>query len=193
MAGPKDIELIKQIAEGDEKSFNMLFERYFTSLTLYATKILNDQEAATDVVQNLFVQLYEERENLKIQNVKSFLFQATQNRCLNELKHKKIEHIYSEHTLNTSTEENNETEELIEAAETEARIAEAISQLPDQCRRIFEMSRIEGLKNDEIATMLNLSKRTVETQISKALKNLRETIEPMLKLMILLYFDYLNC
>lgn len=171
-----DIEIVRQMAKGDEKAFRTLFERYYTPLSVYADKILNDMDAAIDIVQSLFVTIYENRTELNVNNVRSFLYQSVQNRCLNELKHRKVITQYSAHAMNFGTEESNETDELIEVSELEARLAQAINELPTQCRKIFEMSRIDGMSNSEIAERLDLSKRTVETQISKALKHLRETL-----------------
>lgn len=171
-----DNELMQQISHGDERAFRTLFDRYFTPLSIFADKILNDTETATDIVQSLFVSLYEQRKEIKIISVKPFLYQSVRNRCLNEIKHQKIHENFAEIEYSTTNEETNNTEDAIEMSELEARLANAIKQLPSQCRKIFEMSRFEGKTNNEIAEKLNLSKRTVETQISKALASLRHKL-----------------
>jgi len=186
-ANTTDIELIEKMSSGNEIAFRMLFDRYYTPLSVYADKILNDMDAAIDIVQSLFVNIYENRTEIKVNNVRSFLYQSVQNRCLNELKHRKVITNYSAHVTNFSTEETNETSELIEVSELEARLANAINQLPDQCRKIFEMSRFDGISNSDIAEQLNISKRTVETQISKALKFLREKLGTLFAIISILF------
>lgn len=176
MTSHTDIELLTRISEGDDAAFRKLFDRYFTSLSVYASRMLTDTEAAIDVVQSLFVSIYETRATLNVQNVRSFLYQSVKNRCLNEIKHRNIQTRYAANAIITETENSNNVEEAIDLSEMEAMFANALQQLPPQCRKVFEMSRIDGLSNSEIADQLNLSKRTVETQISKALKVMRELI-----------------
>lgn len=175
-----DSELMAQISRGNDRAFRALFDRYYTPLTIFADRILGDTDAAVDVVQSLFVAVYEQRETLSISNVRSFLFQSTRNRCLNEIKHLKIHNNYVDCLTATESELTDDVEETIAAAELQARLTTAIAQLPTQCRRIFEMSRFDGLTNAEIAERLNLSKRTVETQISKALASLRKSLGAVL-------------
>lgn len=175
-----DSELMAQISRGNGRAFRVLFDRYYTPLTIFADRMLGDTDAAVDVVQSLFVAVYEQRETLSVSNVKSFLYQSTRNRCLNEIKHLKIHNKYADSQVATESELSDDVEENIAAAELQARLTNAIAQLPAQCRKIFEMSRFDGLTNAEIAEQLNLSKRTVETQISKALASLRKSLGPML-------------
>lgn len=171
-----DNDLMRRLALGDERAFRQLFDRYFTPLSIFADKILTDTEAATDIVQSLFVSLYEQRSELKIVAVKPFLYQSVRNRCLNELKHRKVHDNYTDTEMSVLSEEVNDTEEAIEMSELEARLSTAIQQLPSQCRKIFEMSRFDGKSNSEIAESMGLSKRTIETQISKALLALRKNL-----------------
>lgn len=198
----KDIKLAALIAEGNEAAFRELYDIYYTQLSVYANKILNDIDLSLDIVQNIFVDLYAERTKLPhIASLRSYLFQSVHNRCLNEIKHQKIVRRHQQETLSENSTaaqastasampENDDErasshldftpEELIEFAELQCRIENAISALPDQCQRIFRMSRIDEMTNDEIAVKLGISKRTVETQISKALKELRKTVLPLL-------------
>lgn len=169
-----DNELLEAVARADERAFRVLFDRYYAPLTIYASRMLHDDDAATDVVQSFFVALYEQCRTLSVSNVRSFFFQSVHNRCLNELKHHKVRDAYAEYTIATETEQTEDIEEGIYASELEAQLANAIEQLPVQCRRIFKMSRFDDLSNAEIAERLDLSKRTVETQISKALQSLRK-------------------
>ncbi|MCR5696171.1 MAG: RNA polymerase sigma-70 factor [Marinilabiliaceae bacterium] len=172
-----DIELIQLMTAGNDLAFKMLYDKYYTSLCLFANKILTDEEAAIDVVQDMMVWLYEERATLEIDNVKSFLFRAVHNRCLNVLKHQKVERMYAEKFQFSADEAYDSIDNIINATETTLKINSAIDALPDQCKLIFKRSRFDGDSNDEIATQLGISKRTVETQISKALRRLREVLD----------------
>lgn len=171
-----DIELIQLMIAGNDLAFKMLYDKYYASLCLFANKILCDDDASIDVVQDMMVWLYEERATLEIDNVKSFLFRAVHNRCLNVLKHQKVERMYAEKVQQTAVEADDSIDNIINATETTAKIASAIESLPDQCKLIFKRSRFDGDSNDEIAAQLGISKRTVETQISKALRRLREAL-----------------
>ncbi len=171
-----DIELIQLMIAGNDLAFKMLYDKYYASLCLFANKILCDDDASIDVVQDMMVWLYEERATLEIDNVKSFLFRAVHNRCLNVLKHQKVERMYAEKAQQTAVEADDSIDNIINATETTAKIASAIEALPDQCKLIFKRSRFDGDSNDEIAAQLGISKRTVETQISKALRRLREAL-----------------
>jgi len=183
-----DIELYNQFAQNDdERAFRKLFDKYFTQLSVYANKIVEDEELSIDIVQSLFVRIYEQRQSLKITSIRSFLFQSVHNHCLNELKHRKVHDNYAQKIVPTFDISNNNIEEMIAQSELEARLAEAINQLPPQCRRIFEMSRFDYISNAEIAEQLGLSKRTVETQITKALQILRKHLGDLFSTIALLY------
>lgn len=169
--------LLKQLQDGLEKAYHALFMQYSTALTLFAVKILKDEALAMDVVQNVFLKLFEERESLQIHtSLRSFLFQSVRNRCLNELKSGQIKARHHQQMSFSTADFTPEIQLQMEAAELESSMAKVVSELPVQCKRIFEMSRLEGKSNAEIAEELHLSKRTVETQISKALKQLRQKL-----------------
>jgi len=173
--------LIGRLRNGEEAAYEVLFSEFYKVLTLFANKYLKDIEAAKELVQDLFVHLYERRENLDINSsLKSYLFRSTHNRCINYINSQKIRNKYAEHVNLTSDSLDNSLEQQVSSAELEHAIYKAIGNLPPKCRSIFKMNRFEGLSNTEIADKLNLSKRTVETQISKALKILRVKLEPYL-------------
>lgn len=158
-------------------AFHELFNRYFTPLTLFAIRFLSDEDAASDVVQNVFVTLYEQRLSNSPQNVRSFLYTSVRNACLNVIKHEKIKRRFEQEAVFLADDVSSDTtDRLIEESEAQAKVAAAMAQLPDQCRKIFTMNRFDGFSNQEIADELGLSKRTVETQISNALKILRKLL-----------------
>lgn len=183
-----DIELFEKVSNNnDERAFRTLFDRYFTQLSVYANKIVEDEDTAIDIVQSLFVRIYEQRTELKISSVRSFLFQSVHNHCLNELKHRKVHNNYAKIAIPAFETSSNNVDDLIRQSELEARLAQAINQLPPQCRRIFEMSRFDYVSNADIAEQLGISKRTVETQITKALQLLRKLLGDLFVTIALLY------
>jgi RNA polymerase sigma-70 factor (ECF subfamily) len=155
------------------ESFEELFRRYYAPLVVYASRYVTGTEIAREIVQDFFVRLYEKRNTLSIEvSIKSYLYRSVYNCCINFLNQKNIQDKHLKNIeLERTDEENLENE--IYSVELQYKIYEVIEQLPPKCKRIFKMNRLEGIKNDEIASILKLSKRTVETQISKALKILR--------------------
>jgi RNA polymerase sigma-70 factor (ECF subfamily) len=168
--------IIKGLRAGKERSYSLLFHTYYRSLTVFAVKYVGDLENAKEIVQDLFAHIYENRKTLMITtSLKSYLFRAVRNRCLNYLKSKNQER---DRIQNMPFEEQSEDdiEALIQATELEERIYQIVEALPPRCREIFSLSRVKGLKNQEIASRLSISIRTVETQISNALQKLREEL-----------------
>jgi len=175
----KDQELFYRIKEGDEKAFEALFRDYYPFLCMYCTRLLKDASAAEEIVQELFVRLWEKRSQTIIDtSVKNYLFRAVKNHCLNYIKHSHIKNEYNRKMLEASELSSFETEEpdtdLIKI------IDESIASLPDKRREIFRLNREEGLKYREIAEKLNISIKTVETQMGLALKTLREKLRDFL-------------
>jgi RNA polymerase sigma-70 factor (family 1) len=171
--------LICRLQNGEEAAYKALFTKFYKVLTLFANRYLKDIEASKELVQDLFVHLYERRENIDINSsLKSYLYRSAHNRCINYLNAQKIRLKYAEHVNFTTNAEDNSLEHQVNTIELEHALYKAIGDLPPKCRSIFKMNRFDGLSNTEIAEKLQLSKRTVETQISKALKILRVKMEP---------------
>lgn len=158
------------------KSFELLFSRYYAPLVVYASRYVSGTEIAREIVQDFFVKLYEKRNTISIDiSIKSYLYRSVYNCCINYLNQRSLQDKHLRNIeLEKTDEENLENE--INSVELQYKIYEVIEELPAKCKRIFKMNRLQGLKNDEIASTLNLSKRTVETQISKALKILRKKL-----------------
>lgn len=168
--------LLSGLKAGEEAVFRLLFDKYYKPLVVFANRLLSDPDLSRSVVQDVFVMLYDKREDLNIHtNLRSHLFQTVRNRCLNIIKHDKMKREHHQRIFDSSSE-TEEPQQTLEYAELEKCIDVAVNDLPDQCRKIFKMSRYEGVTNQEIAEQLNISKRTVETQISKALKRIREEL-----------------
>lgn len=170
-----DETILAGIREGDESSYRTLFEQYYPVLTTFALKYVAEVDAAKELVQEVFIKLYQKRETLAIQqSLKAYLFKSVYHACLNATDQEKRRSHHHQEAVRYQS--NTDYGDRLEEAESQQRIFRAIERLPDQCQRIFTMNRFEDMSNQAIADQLNLSKRTVETQISKALKLLREAL-----------------
>lgn len=165
--------LFGDIKDGNEKVFNQAFEKYYSCLCFYTDKIIHDFDLSRSIVQQVFVDLWIKRENLKIESLKSYLYQSVRNASLDVLKHKKTELKYLSTLQKTESEQ---FSDLMEEAELADKINKAIEHLPEKCREIFVLCRFEELKYAEIASRLNISVKTVEMQICIALKKMRNEL-----------------
>ena len=160
--------------------FESLFKQHYAELVRFGQKYLSDYESAEEIVQNLFVKFWENRNNIKIeQSHRAYLFSATRNACLNEIKHQNIKTSYINSVVHATMEED-DVVTTVEVDELDSRINNAINQLPEGRRKIFLMSRHEGMKYKEIALALGLSIKTVENQMGNAIKHLRNELKDYL-------------
>lgn len=157
--------------------FDYVFNYYYSSLCAFSMQYLNDRDAVEDLVQDFFVALWVDAPKLQIRtSLKTYLFAAVKNRCLDFQKHLKVVRKHQTYLLYSSGEEDNLSDHLFAESELRHAIQTSLEKLPSRCREIFELSRFQGFKNEEIAVQLGLSKRTVELQISNALKVLRKEL-----------------
>lgn len=173
----------------DPQSFENLFREYFSSLMAFARKILEDEDDAREVVQGVFIKLWERREEIDLStSLKSYLFTSVHNRSLNVIRDRR------KFSANEVPEMAGELDvsAYIESMELEEKIGQCIEELPEKCRQIFELSRFDGLKYSEIALKLNISVKTVENQMSKALKILKEKLAAYLSILLWLILHSLN-
>jgi RNA polymerase sigma-70 factor (ECF subfamily) len=175
--------LFTKIQSGDKDAFEHLFKSLYEPLVVYAYKMVRNQEEAEEIVQKIFLGIWEKRKDLKIDGpLENYLYTATKYRSINYIK---LE-LPKQQSTNSLDEIDISTEDFLEPEtdSTSAKfIQDAIDQLPDKCRTIFILSRYSGLTYDEIAEELNLSVKTVENQIGNALKKLRVSLQPLLKKM----------
>jgi RNA polymerase sigma-70 factor (ECF subfamily) len=175
-----DVEIIKAIGNGNAVVFKQVFMSYYENLCRYAYTLLKNTEEAEDIVQSMFVKVWEKRGELEIRNsIRSYLFKAVYHQCINQLEHRTVK---LKHQVHIAHEMHNEAQ-LPETFqhELEENIVAAIKTLPEQCRIIFMMSRYDELRYAEIALHLNISVNTVENQISKALKILRLKLKDVIE------------
>ncbi|WP_222101987.1 RNA polymerase sigma-70 factor [Fluviicola chungangensis] len=179
-------QVITQVVTGDLSTFEMVFRDYYKPLVRYGNTFLKDSDEAEDVVQQVFVSLWEKRTEWEVHtSIRAVLYKAVQNACLNKLKHLKVRHAYAE-DLKAATIPG-EVSDPVQVNELNERIQQALESMPEQCGRIFKMSRFEQLRYQEIADQLGLSVKTVENQMGKALKIVREELKDYLPLLILFF------
>ena len=187
----KELFLYEELKRGKEYAFDFFFNYYYPGLCVYAQKMISlSEEQAKDIVQDVFVKFWNDREKLNIQfSVRSYLFVSVKNKCFDFLRKKnrniKFEEITVEHDI---TDESFETYIL---SELQTLFNKSLNKLPERCREIFELSRFHGLKNREIAAKLNLSEKTVENQVTKALHILKEELKDYLTLLALFEFFHI--
>ena len=169
-------EIFGWIKKGDEKAFSSLFHKYYGLLCAYAAKIIDDKDAAEELVQEFFVKLWEKREQLSVEtSVNNYLFRSVKNHCVNYIQHNKIKLKYARSV--TEDTESQITEEFdFPEPDIFEKIEISINALPEKRREIFRLSRRDGLKYHQIAEKLQISVKTVETQMSLAFKTLREQL-----------------
>ncbi|MBD3376225.1 RNA polymerase sigma-70 factor [candidate division KSB1 bacterium] len=166
-----DVENVKQ---GDIKAFERLFKRFFKDLVRFAYRYLNDIQLSEDTVQDVFYHIWKHRQSLDpSQNIKTYLYTAVKNRALNQIERKKVAHRYTHSQIHLM---NNQTtpEDKLKNKELEENIHKAIQKLPPKGRLIFCMNRFDRLTFTEIAEILEISVKTVETHMSRSLKFLRK-------------------
>lgn len=172
------------IRKGDKKAFELLFKTYYAPLVLFARTFIADQDESEEMVQGFFTKLWEERQKISINtSVKSYMFQSIRNRCLNQIKHEKIRKEYQNFVQQAPLSEKALEPFFMEVGLME-KIEQSIAALPPRRKEIFLMSREQGLKYREIAEKLNISVKTVETQMGHALSDLREKLKPYRHLII---------
>lgn len=180
--------LIAGLRDNDKIVFDYIFNHYYSGLCTYSQRYLSDKSAVEDLVQDFFVSLWIKRDQLTINiSLKSYLFTSVRNRCLDYLKHNKIQKEFTLRSLRESEDLDNDNYNLYVERELRVAINGALEKLPPRCREIFELSRFKGLRNQEIAEKLNISKRTTEIQISLALKILRTELKDFLPAWLLIY------
>lgn len=164
--------------EGTKKGtdwFKAVFDEYYDYIRNYLYYLSGDMEIAEDLVQDVFLKLWENRDKVNDETIKPLLFKIGKNLYINSYKRKNLDIKF----INTKMEsiENESPQYIMEFQEFDARLQRAISNLPDQCRTFFLLNRIDDLKYQEIANNFGISVKAVEKQISKALKLLREQFD----------------
>ena len=176
----------------DKAAFEELFRSYFTPLCSFSQKFVNDIDEAKDIVHNVFINLWNKRDEINMEtSLKSYLFQGVQNRSLNYIRDNKKLVQFDTPQNEAELGKYLESKDHLESTEAERRINHALDDLPDKCKEIFLLNRFDGLKYREIADKLGISIKTVETQMSRALKTLRERLADMITMLVFIILNNL--
>jgi RNA polymerase sigma-70 factor, ECF subfamily len=186
-----DTHFIELLAKRDESAFEKVFKDNFKKLQSYAITIVGDENVAEEMVQNVFFKLWDKSEKINIQSsIAAYLYRAVYNESCNYLKHQKVRKgflNYSKHAMSDISTEKASKKVLV--TELEQRIKNALNDLPEQCRTVFQLSRFEELKYQQIADTLGISIKTVEAQMGKALRIMRVKLVDYLPL-VFLFLNY---
>jgi RNA polymerase sigma-70 factor (ECF subfamily) len=169
-------ELLAGIRQGDEDAFDAIFRAHYPPLVGVAERMLRSRAIAEEIVQDVMLELWRRRESLPIEDsLRAYLFRATRNRALNHVRHGRVEREGQPHVAGATAEAPTAPSTLVEE-EIDTALRAALGDLPDRCREVFELSRVHGLRYAEIAATLGISVKTVEAQMGKALRILRERL-----------------
>jgi RNA polymerase sigma-70 factor (ECF subfamily) len=172
---------IVKIRSGDAAAYEELFRQYYPRLCTFAEKIVQSKQIAEEIVQEIFLKIWEHKATWTPRcPINMYLYRAAKNISLNHLKHEKVVRDWEEEEIRNLSFEDSDPEKELYRNELSAAIRQAVDQLPERCRLTYILSRQEGLKYSEIAFVLNVSVKTVETQMGRALKTLRSLLSPYL-------------
>ncbi|MCB9081391.1 MAG: RNA polymerase sigma-70 factor [Lewinellaceae bacterium] len=188
-----DAELLAWLRRNPDEAIDAIFRQYFGELCRAIYRIIPDEAIVQDLAQEVFVQLWQRRQSLSVQTtLGAYLRRAGINRALNYLRdNRRFSDADDTQVLEAQLSHETNIEHSLEVEELQEAIDRAIDQLPERCRLVFVLSRFEELSHQEIADQLAISPKTVENQITKALRLLRSVLGPLLErefLMLLALF-----
>lgn len=174
----------------NKAAFEALFRTHYSKLCSYANTFLKDPDASEEIVQEVMFRIWVNRDSLLVTtSIQSYLFRAVRNSCMNLLKHVDVREDYKVWNETMGPGSENSQEDHLIVSELEQKIREAIDKLPIERRKVFIMSRYDSLTYAEIAKKLDISVKTVENQMGKALKTLREELADYLPWLVLFFFE----
>ena len=182
-----DEQIALLLIKRDEAAFEQVFKTHYKSLHAYAFSMLKDEDDAEEMVQQVFFKLWERSESLSFSgSIAAYLYRAVHNESLNFLKHQKVKAGHQLHVAYSMKNKSEQAHGNVTGKELENKFREALNELPEQCRTVFQLSRFEDLKYREIANKLDISIKTVENHMGKALKLLRTKLVDFLPLLLML-------
>ncbi|MBB6498382.1 RNA polymerase sigma factor [Pedobacter cryoconitis] len=188
--------LLNEISKGNEKSFRKLYDSYFHQVTAYVFKISKSDEVTVEIVQDVFLKLWQNREALTyVENIKGYIYSISRNRSIDYLRKLAKEVDLIKVLAAHHQQYDNNVDQKINANDLQLIIEQALYFLSDPKKKIFQMSKIDGMSHDEIAELMHLSKSTVKNHLSETLKYLRQYFKDRPEheyLLILLVINLLN-
>lgn len=180
-----DTILLNRMREGDSASFNTLFDRYWEMLYSTVFSVCSDREVCSEIVHDIFLNIWLKREKLQIESFKAYILASARYHVYRHVKNARRNSLeYREDLEYSSRVSMNDGELNIHYQDLEKSVERELAELPRRCKEIFTLSRREQLSNDEIATRLDISKRTVENQLTHALRHLRLSMKHFLVLFL---------
>jgi len=187
-----DSELARKISGGQKSAYQELFERYAPRIYKFSLSYLKNKKDAEELVQDVFLKIWEKREMLdQTKNIKSFIFKIAVNTIYDFIRRKNIENAFNDFAKASFDKATDSTWHTVIFEDMQQNLNNLISQLPEQQQKIFQLSKIEGLTNDEIAANMSLSKRTVENHLYRSISFLKEHFKN--ESLMGLFFFYLFC
>jgi RNA polymerase sigma-70 factor (ECF subfamily) len=170
--------ILAQIAEGNEKAFEQLFEKYSDNIYGVAFNYTKSAEVAEEVTQDVFVKLWFKRKSLAtLQSLENYLFIIARNHIINIFNRNKKDKNFIEHILHHFEENNATPEDILLFKESQELIAQAIATLPHQQQMVYELRRIQGLSLEEVAGKMEISRNTARNHLNRALQNIRQFLK----------------
>lgn len=193
MISKESNQLFQEARRNNMVAFEILFKKIYPRLNNFAVKVVKDRDIAEDIVQEVFIKVWERRKQIDVVNIEAYFFRILRNQCITQIRQLKvIENLKFRVNIHRETEEmyridfiRNEPYILVEK-ELEQEIERTLKELPVRCREVFVMSRINGFKNREIAEKLEINIKNVERHISRALKTFRSRFGDKLPLSLIL-------
>jgi len=183
----QDEQIASLLSKKDEAAFEQVFKTHYKNLHSYAFTMLKDEDEAEEMVQQVFFKLWERSEHLSFSGpIAAYLYRAVHNESLNFIKHQKVKAGHQLHVAYSMKNKSEQASPKMIRKELENKFREALNELPEQCRTVFQLSRFEDMKYKEIADKLDISVKTVENHMGKALKLLRTKLVDFLPLLLIL-------
>jgi len=179
------VQLIQKIAKDDEQAFAKFYDHFYSTIYRFTTYFVQCEDINREIVSDVFFNIWQSRKKLpEVENIRAYLYSAARNRAIYYLKQRKVYPVTETDNIPITIVTDNETpENILLNNELKKKIRESVEMLPEKCRLIFLMAKIEGLKYREIARILSISKKTVNAQMVIALKKLGKSIGDYLSAM----------
>ena len=174
---PDEKILLHRLGEGDRDAFAALYNTYAPKCLEFVNLLLKDDAASEDITHDIFIKVWQKREKVsRVESFHGYVFMMTRNAVLNHLQHRKTVRTFLQHVATTSVRATRQVDEQVSVDEMYMLILRTVASMPQRRREIFSLSRFKGMSNPEIARHFGISIRTVETQISLALADLRTSL-----------------
>lgn len=173
-----------EIQNGNKIVYEAVFRKYYQMLCAFGFSKLKDADGAEEIVQEIFVKLWDKRADIQIENIKSYLFSSVNNTIINQFKHQEVRRAHANEMK--VVQPNSSEDNSVEFNELQFKLTALIAEMPEARKRVFQLVKIEGKKYKEVAEELGISIKTVENQMGSALKFLRENLKDFYVLLPLL-------